>query len=136
MVSSTCSLISRSDRPPQRWMKRSASVDLPWSMWAMIEKLRMRCIKMGPARDRRMTLVGSKLAGSKYGYKKGCLREHPFAPHGGGGGFWPLSGPPRALTAARVAANRREDVRFAPPDLEGDGRPLVEAGEQVVERLR
>jgi hypothetical protein len=22
-------------------MKRSASVDLPWSMWAMIEKLRM-----------------------------------------------------------------------------------------------
>jgi hypothetical protein len=25
-------------------MKRSASVDLPWSMWAMIEKLRMFCI--------------------------------------------------------------------------------------------
>src|SRR6188474_1479340 len=39
--SSTCSAISRSARPPQIWMKRSASVDLPWSMWAMIEKLRM-----------------------------------------------------------------------------------------------
>jgi hypothetical protein len=39
--SSTCSAISRSARPPHIWMKRSASVDLPWSMWAMIEKLRM-----------------------------------------------------------------------------------------------
>src|ERR1041385_9082331 len=39
--SSTCSDISRSARPPHIWMKRSASVDLPWSMWAMIEKFRM-----------------------------------------------------------------------------------------------
>ena len=39
--SSTCSAISRSARPPHVWMKRSASVDLPWSMCAMIEKLRM-----------------------------------------------------------------------------------------------
>src|SRR5690606_20035572 len=29
-------------KPPQIWMKRSARVDLPWSMWAMIEKLRIR----------------------------------------------------------------------------------------------
>jgi hypothetical protein len=28
-------------RPPQRWIKRSASVDLPWSMCAMIEKFLM-----------------------------------------------------------------------------------------------
>ena len=34
--------VSRSLRPWQRWMKRSARVDLPWSMWAMMEKLRMR----------------------------------------------------------------------------------------------
>src|SRR5687768_11553158 len=40
--SSTCSAISRSARPPHIWMKRSASVDLPWSMCAMMEKLRMR----------------------------------------------------------------------------------------------
>jgi hypothetical protein len=33
--------ISRSERPPVRWISRSASVDLPWSIWAMIEKLRM-----------------------------------------------------------------------------------------------
>ena len=35
-------LISRSVRPPVAWISRSASVDLPWSIWAMIEKLRMR----------------------------------------------------------------------------------------------
>ena len=34
--------VSRSARPPQSWIKRSASVDLPWSMCAMMEKLRMR----------------------------------------------------------------------------------------------
>ena len=32
---------SRSSTAPQRWMSRSASVDLPWSMWAMMQKLRM-----------------------------------------------------------------------------------------------
>src|SRR5688572_29292097 len=40
--SSTCSAISRSASPPHIWMKRSASVDLPWSMCAMMEKFRMR----------------------------------------------------------------------------------------------
>src|SRR5256885_2048352 len=32
IVSSTCSAISRSGSPPHIWMKRSARVDLPWSM--------------------------------------------------------------------------------------------------------
>src|SRR5262245_41212596 len=32
---------SRSSTAPQRWMRRSASVDLPWSMWAMMQKFRM-----------------------------------------------------------------------------------------------
>src|SRR5262249_19955416 len=43
MESSTCSLpaISRSDRPPVIWIRRSASVDFPWSIWATMEKLRM-----------------------------------------------------------------------------------------------
>ena len=40
--SSTCASISRSDKPPHIWMKRSERVDLPWSIWAMMEKLRMR----------------------------------------------------------------------------------------------
>ncbi len=42
MVSSNCSRMSRSATVPVRWRKRSASVDLPWSMWAMMQKLRMR----------------------------------------------------------------------------------------------
>ena len=43
ILSSTCALpvISRSVRPPVAWISRSASVDLPWSICAMIEKLRM-----------------------------------------------------------------------------------------------
>jgi hypothetical protein len=39
--SSTCSVISRSDSAPVVWMSRSARVDLPWSIWATMEKLRM-----------------------------------------------------------------------------------------------
>src|SRR5688500_18050630 len=45
LLSRTCASISRAVRPPQSWMMRSASVDLPWSTWAMIEKLRMNCMK-------------------------------------------------------------------------------------------
>jgi hypothetical protein len=41
ILSSTWLDISRSVSPPVRWMRRSARVDLPWSIWAMIEKLRM-----------------------------------------------------------------------------------------------
>src|SRR5262245_38664125 len=49
MLSSTCSLpaISRSVSPPVIWIRRSASVDFPWSIWATIEKLRM--LEMGVA---------------------------------------------------------------------------------------
>src|SRR5690242_1555715 len=53
LVSSTCASISRSVRPPQIWMMRSASVDLPWSTCAMMEKLRMSC--MGALEVRRVT---------------------------------------------------------------------------------
>ena len=41
MESSTCSVISRAVSPPVIWISRSASVDLPWSIWATMEKLRM-----------------------------------------------------------------------------------------------
>src|SRR3990170_546390 len=41
MESSTCSFISRAVSPPQCWISRSASVDLPWSIWAMMAKLRI-----------------------------------------------------------------------------------------------
>src|SRR5712692_4456921 len=41
MVSSTCSRISRLSRVPVSSISRSARVDLPWSMWATMQKLRM-----------------------------------------------------------------------------------------------
>src|SRR5688500_8297713 len=47
MESSTCSCISRASRPPQVWIRRSASVDLPWSTCAMIEKWRICCCSGG-----------------------------------------------------------------------------------------
>src|SRR5687767_7326933 len=58
-------------------MKRSASVDLPWSMWAMIEKLRMRLCSIekegaeAPSLDRYFTaaaasaLVGEAVDGDE-----------------------------------------------------------------------
>ncbi len=33
--------MSRSETAPVIWSMRSASVDLPWSMWAMMQKLRI-----------------------------------------------------------------------------------------------
>jgi hypothetical protein len=39
--SSTCSRILARVEPPQYWISRSAKVDLPWSIWAMIAKLRI-----------------------------------------------------------------------------------------------
>src|SRR5262249_42314185 len=42
IASSTCASISRACRAPVSSRKRSASVDLPWSMCAMTEKFRMR----------------------------------------------------------------------------------------------
>src|SRR5689334_22312686 len=46
MESSTCSCISRSESAPVISSKRSASVDLPWSMCAMMQKFRMNCGSM------------------------------------------------------------------------------------------
>ena len=46
MVSSTCSRMSRGLIAPVRSNRRSARVDLPWSMWAMMQKLRMRATSL------------------------------------------------------------------------------------------
>jgi hypothetical protein len=42
MSSSSCARLSRSGNVPVHSMSRSASVDLPWSMWAMMQKSRIR----------------------------------------------------------------------------------------------
>ena len=47
MVSSSCSRICRFSTVPVASISRSASVDLPWSMWATMQKLRIRDWDMG-----------------------------------------------------------------------------------------
>src|SRR5262245_8869053 len=49
--SSTCASISRAWSAPVISRKRSASVDLPWSIWAMTEKLRMKRWSIGAKDD-------------------------------------------------------------------------------------
>src|SRR5512133_3048410 len=41
IVSSICSDMSRSEIVPVSCSRRSASVDLPWSIWAIMQKLRI-----------------------------------------------------------------------------------------------
>src|SRR5437870_2371411 len=53
--SSSCSRISRAETASVISRMRSASVDFPWSMWAMIEKLRILLWSMGL---RAMVLAG------------------------------------------------------------------------------
>src|SRR5262249_2089199 len=64
MESSTCSTISRSASAPVAWISRSASVDLPWSIWAMIEKLRMLSMAAFMARGLALASGRSKHVGS------------------------------------------------------------------------
>src|SRR5207247_827419 len=47
IVSSTCSRISRLSSVPVSSIRRSARVDLPWSIWATMQKLRMWSWRMG-----------------------------------------------------------------------------------------
>src|SRR5439155_11973344 len=58
--SSTCSTISRSARPPVDWISRSASVDLPWSICAMMAKLRIFSMAAFMARGLAPVLGGGK----------------------------------------------------------------------------
>src|SRR3989337_1686177 len=58
IVSRTCSVISRSETVPVSCSRRSARVDFPWSMWAMMQKLTLadRLLPLtGPVSDREMT---------------------------------------------------------------------------------
>src|SRR4051812_26642232 len=115
--SSTCSAISRSASPPHIWMKRSASVDLPWSMCAMMEKLRI--------------LVWD-IAALWHINKEGAPRGHP-----------PLTAryssvePNSARHSTLIGQARDRDERgtFAAPYLERQHGTLVQAGEQLVELI-
>ena len=88
--SSTCASISRASRPPQSWMMRSASVDLPWSTWAMMEKLRMCCMRGLGRRKKRGIVAYSGMA--------------------------PAAAPVPGAFAARGSLRRTGFTAFPPPD--------------------
>src|SRR5438067_8931340 len=71
--SSTCSAISRALRVCVRSSKRSASVDLPWSMCAIMQKLRMNCWFM-PRQQSAVTFqyAGRRLTAHYFGDSKGA----------------------------------------------------------------
>src|SRR5690606_31441086 len=87
LLSSTCASISRSVRPPQSWMMRSASVDLPWSTWAMMEKLRMNriascCMEIRLACDGSGVAAGLGEMGADYRTAPPAPRRARAAPGG------------------------------------------------------
>src|SRR5262245_58609498 len=79
MESSTCSTISRALSAPVVWIRRSASVDLPWSICATIAKLRMGSIRCAVMR----CAIAARRCGAKRGKDAGAsaaalekLRDH------------------------------------------------------------
>src|ERR1022692_1010781 len=80
IVSSTCAIISRWDRAPVVSRRRSASVDLPWSMWAIMEKLRMNSRSIdcgGLSRLSHMGAGGLKLPGAVHKLKEPASKTNP-----------------------------------------------------------
>jgi len=59
ILSRNWSTFSRSERVPVSSRSRSARVDFPWSMWAMMEKLRMFSIRMSTAFRKISPCLGS-----------------------------------------------------------------------------
>src|SRR4051812_10834091 len=109
--SSTCSAISRSASPPHIWMKRSASVDLPWSMCAMMEKLRILVWDIEALR--RINKEGAPLGHPPLTARYSSLERNSA-----------LVGEPR---------DRHEGGTLAAPHLECQHGTLVEPGEHLVE---
>src|SRR5213593_234114 len=103
MSSRNCSDISRAETAPVRSSRRSASVDFPWSMCAMIEKLRMRGVsrtgRMYGRRGCRATDAPSTLRDPR----SGAARPRPE----------PLDGAPEAV-GQRHLRPPAEDLAGAP----------------------
>ena len=92
MLSRSCSCMSLLATVPVSWRRRSASVDLPWSMWAMMLKLRIRldstflysllatAVFRRSSRDMSLVLLsGSTCIRSP----SAALRPHADLPHSG-----------------------------------------------------
>src|SRR5262249_7268464 len=78
MESSTCSTISRSASAPVSWISRSARVDLPWSICAMIAKLRILSMAAFMAGGLAFGVSGSKHVWRVGANSEGRVAEAPI----------------------------------------------------------
>src|ERR1039457_6657365 len=143
MVSRTCSIISRCESAPVISSSRSASVDLPWSMCAMIEKLRMNW--------------GSMRCGDAYNYptaapdhrqRRGAVGRSPKKPKSPrarkGKDSFASDSLFRSPAAALPRRRRRNRIRFSDPleqrernlpELRGSGQAPVKSNDLRAGRL-
>src|SRR5712691_10550610 len=133
IVSSTCSDISRSGSPPQRWMKRSASVDFPWSMWAMIEKLRMCCIVAYKKGCRSAPFIGSKTLNFSV-FQRDMQRSLQNRNERNAGRMNP-PGAKALLPRRRLALDRDEQSALAASHVKRESGVALQLREQLVELL-
>src|SRR5436190_8796897 len=114
MLSRTCASISRACRAPVTSRKRSARVDLPWSMCAMTEKLRMKRWSM--SRGRTLPLIERQ-------QRLRVLRPDVISP-----------GPDQAIVRVLLEAMRRPPRNAA--DREDRREQIDVDAERVVSRGR
>ena len=93
MRSRYCARMARASTTPVSWSMRSASVDLPWSMCAMMQKLRIRSggvalganaeRAMGDTWDepRRVRVTGMVLVGGRAALESPIARARRHSPH-------------------------------------------------------
>ena len=119
--SSICSFMSRAATVSVTSRMRSASVDFPWSMWAMIEKLRILLWSMGPWRWYSSSRFRTALAA------RGCVRRlrEPWGCRGSGRPVRHAAAGGRVAARARGGERRRPlraEVPRCRPGAEGAGR--------------
>src|SRR6478735_2529513 len=118
--SSTCSRIWRASTVWVSSRMRSASVDLPWSMWAMIEKLRMCAWSMRGHRVRRWWWVHlAAQAARDHAPDLRALRD-PLERHRGGVDGEPDREPDPDREHLRGHAAPEQAVEAAPRQVGGD----------------
>src|SRR5579863_4626724 len=143
ILSRNCARISRSERAPVISRMRSASVDLPWSMCAMIEKLRMKeravgilnrgppgpsasCLRCASAR----CMLDGRFASSGAIASVRALRGQLSVERGLWHGRVRCEG---QLPGQQVTVLAQDEINpFADVDRNGDLRPLVEEPEALV----
>ena len=126
-----CARICRGSTTPVSCSIRSASVDLPWSMWAMMQKFRMRPGSVAPG----AFAPGSSVGGTAV--RSGRLSGHDRWPVVTGRSYAPTPCRPPVTPAPRSRQRLGDGTRQPPARHPGAiGRPGVAAGARCPARAR